>query len=114
MDNFEKGESISRVVTLTADGVPLDTDDFLTIEVKVSNFFLRLVATYSLADGTVDKIAPTTDGQIRFIIPETTSSAIRAIRYFYQVKTTETDTDYPGNIRTRMYLGWCFDLKNCL
>ena len=111
MDEFEKGESIGRTVVLKEGTTILDTDDFDTIEVVVFNWLHRVAGTYSLAAGTVTLVDPTTSGQIFFVVPSATSSSIRAMKYFYRIKTTETDGDYPTGIRTRIYLGWCFKLK---
>ena len=111
IDQFEKGESIPRTITLTSDGTePLDTDDFLTIEAKVFNTLVRVIGTYTLAGGEITALAPATSGRIFFVVPSATTTQIRALKYYCQVITTETDTDYPGNVRTRSWLGWGFKL----
>lgn len=115
LDTFNKGGSVPRTVTLVDDdGTAIDTSVFLTIEAKVFNKLHRGISTYTLAGGTVAKVSPTTDGQIFFVVPETESAQIRALKYFIQIKTTETDADYPNNIHTRTATIWGFDLKVAL
>jgi len=111
MDEFNKGASVDRTVELKAGTTILDTSAFDTIEVIVFDLLMRIAATYTLAAGTVTKVAPTTSGQIFFVVPETTSDNIRAMKYFYRIKTTETNLDFPNGIRTRSFTGWCFKLK---
>ena len=111
MDIFEKGESVPRTIECVADGTALDTANFLTIEVKVFNTLLRTIGTYTLAAGGVTRPDPTTDGDIFFVVSEVTTAAARALKYYYQLKTTETDATYPNNIRTRHAIGWCFELR---
>jgi len=111
MDIFEKGESIPRTIELSDNDIVLNTAIFLTIEVVVFSWIHNVIGTYTLAGGTVTLLVPNTDGQIFFVVPATITAASRAIKYYYRIKTTETNTDYPTGIRTREYLGWCFDLK---
>ena len=115
LDLFDKGASVPRTITLIdSDEDALDTSIFTTIEVKVFNTLHRGISTYTLAAGTVTKVLPTTTGQIFFVVPETESSNIRALKYYCQIKTTETDVDYPNNIHTRTRTIWGFDLKVAL
>lgn len=112
LDIFEKGESIPRTVELSDDNENiLNTAIFLTIEVVVFSSLHDVIGTYTLADGDVDLLAPTTDGQIFFVVPATVTATTRALKYFYRITTTETNTDYPTGVRTRSFLGWCFELK---
>ena len=115
MDEFDKGASVPRTITLVdTDGDAMDTADFTTIEVRVFNFIHQVIGTYSVADGTVTKIVPTTTGNIFFVVPSTVSAVSRALKYFYRVRTTETDGDYPTGVRTRSFTGWGFKLKTTL
>lgn len=118
MDIFEKGEDIPRTVTLyesqatyEAGGDPLDTSIFSTIEVVVFGRVHDVIGTYTLAGGTVTRLSPTSDGQIFFIIPSETTDDSKAMKYYYRIKTTESNVDYPNNIRTRYFLDWCFELR---
>jgi len=114
MDTFNKGGSVPRTITLTDGTNPLDTSGFLTIEVKVFNTLHRGISNYSLAAGTITQVLPVTSGQVFFVLPETESANIRALKYYCQIKTTESDTDYPNNIHTRTATIWGFDLKVAL
>ena len=112
LDTFNKGGSVPRTITLVdSDGDALNTSVFTTIEVKVFNKLHRGISTYTLAAGTVATVAPTTSGQIFFVVPETETANIRALKYYIQIKTTEADVDYPNNIHTRTATIWGFDLK---
>ena len=112
MDTFEKGESIPRTVTLTDDDSNvIDTVDLLTISVRVYSRIHDIIGTYTLADSDVVKQAPTSGGKIFFIVPATATATARAMKYFYRITTTETNADYPTGVRTRIFNGWCFDLK---
>ena len=64
----------------------------------------------TLADSEITALSPATSGRIFFVVPSATTAQIRALKYYCQVITTETDTDYPGNVRTRSWLGWGFKL----
>jgi hypothetical protein len=111
MDYFEKGEDIYRSVQLTIGGVAADTDDFVTIEVKIFDWKTKLLASYSTATATVTREAPSTDGYISFIVPSLTNFDSRIGKYFYQVTTWEYDADYPDGLRTRKFVGQCYGLK---
>ena len=112
MDTFNKGGSVPRTITLVdSDGDALDTSVFTTIEAKVFNTLHRGISTYTLAAGTITAIAPTTGGQIFFVVPETETENIRSLKYYIQIKTTEIDGDYPNAIHTRSATIWGFDLK---
>jgi len=115
LDTFNKGGSVPRTITLVDDDDDaLNTAIFLTIEVKVFNPLHRGISTYTMAAGTVTKIIPTTSGQIFFVVPETETANIRALKYYTQIKTTEPDVDYPNSIHTRTATIWGFDLKVAL
>lgn len=115
LDSFNKRGSVPRTITLTdEDGTALNTSIFLTIEVKVFNKLHRGISTYTLAAGTVTKVIPTTTGQIFFVVPESETSNIRALKYYMQITTTEADVDYPNNIHTRTATIWGFQLKVAL
>jgi len=116
MDTFTRGASIPRTITLTDGTDNLDTSDFLTIEVKVKHKYYGVdLGTYTLADSEITKETPTTGGQITFIIPATSSTNKSVGVYSYQVTTTETDTDYENNVRTRRLVpDDCFMLKGQL
>lgn len=115
LDTFNKGGSVPRLVTLTdEDDNLLDVSNFLTIEAKVFNKLHRGLSTYTLAAGTVITVYPYTNGQIFFVVPETESAQIRAMKYYIQITTTETNVDYPNSIRTRTETIWGFDLKVAL
>jgi hypothetical protein len=91
--------------------VAADTDDFLSIEVKIFDWKTKLLATYSTVEGTVTREVPTTDGYISFIVPSDTNFDSRLGKYFYQVTTWEYDGDYPGGLRIRKFVGYCYGLK---
>lgn len=114
MDWFEKGiEDIERTPTLTVNDVIFDTDPLTEIIVKIFwHKNLDLLDEYSFTGGTVEKIAPTAEGQIRFVVPATITAEGKIGKYFYQIQTSEPDVDFPGNIRLRSYSGWCFGLKH--
>ena len=111
LDQFDKGASVPRTVTITDGTDPLDTATFLTIEVKVWNWLHRVIGTYTLAAGTVTRLAPTTGGQVFFVVPSATTLVSRALKYFYTIKTTEVDGNYPTGVRTRKFTGWGFKLE---
>ena len=112
LDTFNKGGSVPRTVTLVdSDLDPLDTSTFTTIEVKIFSWIHRVIGTYSVADGTVTRLAPNSEGQIFFVVPATITAVSRAMKYFYRVKTTEVDGDYPTGVRTRSFTGWGLELK---
>ena len=111
MDTFEQGEDILRTVTLTVDGSVADTADFLTIVVRVYHKKNHSeMGSYSVAGGTVTKETPTTAGIITFIVLSTENQSEQTGVYAYEIETTETDTDYPSNRRTRKFIGDCFRL----
>jgi hypothetical protein len=120
MDIFEKGiEDIERLPTLTvldpATGnyLPFDLTPLTEIIVKV--FYHKTLAVldvYTFSGGTVEEIAPFTDGQIRFVVPATVTRAGKIGKYFYQIQTSEPDVTFPGGVRLRSYSGWCFGLKH--
>lgn len=109
-DTFNKGESVDITMTLSDDGVVLDTADFTTISVDILDYMLRPLGTYTLADAEISRLVPTTGGQIFFVIPEAVSATGRIGKYFYKITTTEADVDYPDSVRTRMASGLCFNL----
>jgi len=110
MDEFEKGESIGREITITASGID-DLDDFDTIEVSVYHWLLfRNAGTYSLALGNLTKNDPTTLMKVFFDVPPSITNNIRRGKYRYQLSTTEADGDYDNGIRVRTSRGWCFKL----
>lgn len=111
MDYFEKGEDIYRSIQLAIGGVVADTADFLKIEIKIFDWKTKLLATYSTTDGTVTREVPSADGYISFIVPSDTNFDSRLGKYFYQVTTWEYDTDYPGDMRMRKFVGYCYGLK---
>ena len=113
MDVFARNSDIPRTITLTDGTDDLDTDGFLTIEVKVRHKkWNTLMGTYTLAGGTVTKESPTTDGQISIYIPPADNEDKPVGVYVYQVTTTETDADYTGSVRTRRLVPEdCFYLK---
>ncbi len=103
LDTFERGEDIYREIPLQADGVVVDTADFDTIEVRVLHKHSKVnIGTYSVALGTVTRELPTADGIISFIIPVADNEDAQTGIYQCKVTTTETDIDYPDNIRTRI------------
>jgi len=109
MQDFDRGESIVQTVTLNdEDGNALDTGDFDTIVVKVSHKHLgSLLGRYSVADSTVTKESPTSDGQITFTVPDNVTASGALGVYEYQVKTE----DASGSPRFRTFRGDCFYLK---
>lgn len=111
LDKFEQGEDIFRSVTLYIGNVVADTADFDTIEVDVFHkHSLIKIGEYSVAGGTVDTPAPTTDGVITFIVSRTETDDAQTGIYQYEIITTETDADYEAGSRTRKYKGDCFIL----
>lgn len=113
MDWFEKGlEDIERLPTLTVNDLPFDITPLTEITVKVFwHKNLTLLDTYTFTGGTVEKVAPFADGQIRFVVPATVTANGRLGKYFYQIQTAEADGDFPGGVRLRSYSGWCFGLR---
>lgn len=112
MNAYDRGESIPVTVTLTDGTNDIDNTTFTTIVVKVMHKYLgTLLERYSLAGSTVTRGTPSTDGEITFIVPATTTVDAALGVYEYQVKTTETDTDYESNVRTRVFRGDAFYLK---
>jgi len=109
LSDFDRGESIVITVTLNdSAGDALDTDDFDTIVVKVSHKHLKsLLGRYSVADSTITKESPTTDGQITFTIPDSVTATGPLGVYEYQVKTEDAD----GSPRFRTFRGDAFYLK---
>ena len=73
MDEFDKGADVDRTVVLKVGTTILPTTDLTTIEVRVFSVLLRILGTYSLAGGTVTKVAPNSSGQIFFVVPTTTT-----------------------------------------
>ena len=115
MDNFDRGESIPRTVTLTDGTNNLDTANFTDIIVKVTHKHLKTeLGRYSLNDSSVTKESPTSGGQITFIVEDSTTPSAALGVYQYQVKTRETDADYESSIRTRTFVGDCFYLKKAI
>lgn len=114
MDWFERGiEDVERTPTLTVDDLPFDITDLTEIVVKVFwSKNLDILDEYTFTGGTVEKVAPFADGQIRFVVPATVTANAKIGKYFYQIETTEADGDFPGGIRLRSYSGWCFGLKH--
>jgi len=114
MDWFEKGiEDIERLPTLTVDGSAFDTTDLTEITIKVfHSVTLDVIGTYTFTGGTVEKIAPNANGQIRFVVPSETTATAKRGKYFYQIHTTEPDTDFPDNVRERSFTGWVFGLNH--
>lgn len=114
MDIFVKGiEDIERIPTLLVDDAVYNTSVFTAITVNVFHHkTLTIIGTYTLAAGTVEKVAPTSYGQIRFVVTSEQTAAAKKGKYFYQVQTLEADTDFPGNVRERAFTDWCFELKH--
>ena len=113
MDSFERArEDIYREVLLAdTDGNAFDTDDFLTIEIKLGHKLSKvIIGNYTLTAGTVVQIAPNANGYIYFIVPTEEQENVNLGIYEYQITTTETDTDYPDNVRQRNFVGICFRL----
>ena len=109
--SFERGEDIFRSVTLSIGGVAADTADFTTIAVKVFHKSSKVeIGSYTAADVTVGTPAPTTDGIITFIVSRSENADVATGIYSYEVETTEVDADYGGGIRTRKFIGDCFNL----
>lgn len=113
MNNFDRGESIPiTVVCNDEDGTALDCDNFVTIVVKVTHKHLKTeLDRLSLADSEV-----TADGVngITFIIPQSVTATGALGVYEYQIKTTESDSDYENSTRNRTFRGDCFYLKKAL
>lgn len=114
MDWFDKGiEDIERIATLTVDDVVYDTSVFTAITVKVFHQKTHdVIGTYTLAGGTVETPAPTANGQIRFVVTSEQTAEGKIGKYFYQIATEEADADFPGGVRERGFVGWCFGLKH--
>ena len=110
MNAFDRGEDIPITVVCTdEDGAALDCDDFVTIVTKIQHKHLgSLLDRLSLADSEVT--ANGTSG-ITFIVPGSVTVSSPLGVYEYQLKTTETDTDYASNTRTRTFRGDCFYFK---
>lgn len=111
MDEYTQGGSIDRTVNINDNGTPRDTDDLLTISVKVSNIHNNDDGgTYDLAGGDLVKLDPTTEGNVFFDIPPATSATMTPGLYYLQVTTTENDISYDGGVRTRRVIGPSFIL----
>ena len=115
MDEFEQGESIGLTILLSenaAGTIPIDTSTLLTIGVLVRHKYRNTDAgTYSLVNGKLVKLSPTADGEVFCDIPPSVSTTLNIGIYEYQITTTETNTDYDGNVRTRMFIDTCFKLN---
>lgn len=109
MDSNDRGESIPITVTLQdSDSVDLDLADFDTIVVKVTHKHLKtLLGRYSVADSTISKSNPTTDGEVTFTVTDAQTSTGALGVYQYQVKTEDAD----GSPRFRVFRGDAFYLK---
>jgi len=114
MEWFEKGvEDIELTPTLTVDGDAFDTDPLTEIVIKVFwHKTFEPLWTYTLTGGDITKEAPTTDGQLRFVVSSGTTASGRTGEYFYQIHTYEPDIDFPGGQRERSFTGWVFGLKH--
>ena len=109
MDIYEQGESIDREILLADGTTPFDSNDFLTISVQVKRkYSLDDAGTYSIANGKLSRESET--GVVFFDIPPSVSATLPVGIYLYEVTTTETDSDFDGGIRTRVYQGDCFKL----
>lgn len=117
MDCFVRGfEDIYREIIITdGDGTVLDADLFLTIEVIVKHKkHIKRIGTYTLAGSEV-VVESGDDGIISLIIPKEDTEDKPVGVYVYQIKTTETDADYPDSVRTRTLEPTdCFYLKGAI
>jgi hypothetical protein len=113
MNNFDRGESAVITVTLQDENsADLDLANFdVDIVVKVYHKHLKTeLGRYSVQDATVTKSDPTTDGEITFTIPDSTTATAALGVYEYQVRTEDAD----GSPQFRMFRGDCFYLKKAL
>ena len=113
LETFERGEDIFQSKIIEIDGTPLDTADFVTIELTLRQKFSKVVmGLYSVAAGTIDTPAPTADGVITWIVErqDNTDEAQTGI-YEYEITTTELDADYLAGTRYRKFIDDCFILK---
>ena len=97
MNDFDRGEDAKSTVTLqNSSGTALDTASFDEIVVKVFHKHLGTqLGRYSVADSTVTKETPTSDGQISFTcLGSDTADAALGV-YEYQVYTRDYDGDPP-------------------
>ncbi len=113
MNDYDRGESIEMTITLQDENdADLDLANFdVDIIVKVSHKYLKTeLGRYSVQDSTVTKSDPTTDGEITFTIPDSTTASAALGVYEYQVKTEDAD----GSPQFRTFRGDCFYLKKAL
>jgi hypothetical protein len=111
-DIFNRGASITRVINLTYEdtGLPIDTDDLDDILFSVINATTtRELDSFSYLGGTVT-ILNSTNGQVRFIVPQSVSALAKLGNYHVHAITHETDADYENNTHIRTGLSFCFKL----
>ena len=102
-DIFNRGSSISRLVTLTYEdtGLPIDTDDLDDILFSVIHAVTtRELDSFSLGDSAVEVIDHTS-GEVRYIVPQSISAVAKRGNYYTIVTTEETDADYENNNHIR-------------
>jgi len=105
MNTYVRGESIPQTLTLSVDPAGLDT---IVVTVKHKHSGTQL-GSYSLAAGTVTDAGNEAD--ITFICEDSETTGKPTGVYEYLTVTTETDTDYEDNTRTREQRGDLFYLK---
>ena len=112
-DIFNRGASIPRVVNLTYEdtGLPIDTDDLDDILFSVINAVTtRELDNFSLGEGTVT-VLDHTNGQVRFIVPQSISALGKLGSYYVNAITHETDAVYEDNNHIREGMAFCFKLN---
>lgn len=111
-DIFNRGSSIPRIVNLTYEdtGLPIDTDDLDEIIFTIIHAATtRVLGVYSLGGGEVT-VLDSVNGQVQFIVPQSTSALAKLGKYFMNAETHETDGDYENNNHIREMLTFCFKL----
>ena len=111
-DIFNRGGSIPRVINLVYEdtGLPIDTDSLNDILFSViHSTTTRELDNFSLGESTVE-ILDSTNGQVRFIVPQSITATAKLGKYNVIVTTEETDVDYEDNTYIRTGSGFSFKL----
>ena len=113
MDEFNRGENITLTKVMYDDDgtTALDAGDFTAIRVKIYHKHLRTeLARYTLDDNVAED---GTSGIVVIIPAATTATATLGV-YEYHIRTSETNSDYESNVRTRKYVADAFYLTKAI
>lgn len=116
MNDFDRGEPVTITVNCDdEDGDNLDVSGFNTIIIKVIHKHLgTLLDKLTLGDGEIVISDTPTDGNVTFIVPGSVTASAALGVYKYQIRTSETDTDYNDNVRHRVFSSDAFYLKKAV